>query len=667
MLFQHNNVGLSQLISRHFLSKPHFFSSLSSTSSPRLSKTSCIQYLKSCGSMTHLKQIQTQIFRVGLHQNHDTLNKLMVFCTDPYLGNLHYAEKIFNYIQNPSLFIYNVLIKAFAKKGSFRKAIWVFGQLRNHGLWPDNFTYPYVFKAIGCLGEAWEGGKVHGFVLKTGLEFDTYVCNSLMDMYAELGKVENFKKLFDEMPERDRVSWNVMISGYVRRRRFEDAVNVFQQMRRESNEKPDEATVVSTLSACTALKNLELGKKIHGYVANELGFTTVIGNALLDMYAKCGCLSVARQIFDEMHTKNVICWTSMVSGYVNCGELDEARELFEKSPTRDIVLWTAMINGYVQFNRFDEAVALFRDMQIRRVKPDKFIVVALLTGCAQLGALEQGKWVHGYIDENRISVDTVVGTALIEMYAKCGCVEKSLEIFYELKEKDTASWTSIICALAMNGKTSKALELFLEMKQAGVSPDDITFIGVLSACGHGGLVEEGRQFFNSMTKQYKIEPKLEHYGCLIDLLGRAGKLDEAEKLIEEVPKENNEIVVPLYGSLLSACRIYGNVEMGERVADRLVKIESSDSSIHTLLANIYASADRWEDVTKVRRKMKDLGVKKVPGCSSIEVNGIVHEFVVGDPSHSEIREIFSMLDRMARPLLDSEESEIEREILVPVC
>ena len=192
--------------------------------------------------MTHLKQIQTQIFRVGLHQNHDTLNKLMVFCTDPYLGNLHYAEKIFSYIQNPSLFIYNVLIKAFAKKGSFRKAIWVFGQLRNHGLWPDNFTYPYVFKAIGCLGEAWEGAKVHGFVLKTGLEFDTYVCNSLMDMYAELGKVENFKKLFDEMPERDRVSWNVMISGYVRRRRFEDAVNVYQQMRRESSEKPDEAT-----------------------------------------------------------------------------------------------------------------------------------------------------------------------------------------------------------------------------------------------------------------------------------------------------------------------------------------------------------------------------------------------------------------------------------------
>ncbi|GMY35939.1 pentatricopeptide repeat-containing protein At1g31430-like [Fagus crenata] len=648
MLTQRNNVGLFRFISRHFFSKPHLFSTISY--SPRLSKTSCIQYLKSCESMTQLKQIQTQIFRVALHQDNETLNKLIAFCTDPSLGNLHYAEKIFNYIQDPNLFIYNVLIKAFAKKGSFRKAIWLFGQLRENGLWPDNFTYPYVFKAIGCLGEAWEGGKVHGFVVKTGLEFDTYVCNSLMDMYAELGKVENFKQVFEEMPERDRVSWNVMISGYVKCRRFEDAVNVFRRMRRETNEKPDEATVVSTLSACTALKNLKLGKEIHGYVANELGFTIVIGNALLDMYAKCGCLSVARQIFDEMRIKNVICWTSMVSG-----------------PVRDIVLWTAMVNGYVQFNRFDEAVALFREMQIRRVKPDKFTMVSLLTGCAQLGALEQGKWIHGYIDENRITMDAVVGTALIEMYAKCGCVEKSLKIFYELKEKDTASWTSIICGLAMNGKTRKALELFLEMKQAGAKPDDITFIGVLSACVHGGLVEEGRQFFNSMTKVYNIEPKLEHYGCLIDLLGRAGKLDEAEKLIDEVPKENNDIIVPLYGSLLSACRIHGNVEMGERVAEHLVKIQSSDSSIHTLLANIYASADRWEDVTKVRRKMKDLGVRKVPGCSSIEVNGIVHEFVVGDPSHPEMREIYSMLDRMARPLLDSEESEMEREIMVPYC
>ncbi|GFY96286.1 pentatricopeptide repeat (PPR-like) superfamily protein [Actinidia rufa] len=406
--------------------------------------------------MAEIKQIQTQIFRVGLHQNPDALNKLMVFCTNPSIGNLGYAERIFNFIEDPSLFIYNVMIKAFAKHGSFRRAVSLFDGLRVQGLWPDNYTYPFVFKAIGCLKEGFVGEKVHGFVVKSGVDFDCYVCNSLMDMYAELGWVETVKKVFDEMPERDSVSWNVLISGYVRCNRFEDAIDVFRRMQRESNAKPDEATVVSTLSACTALKNLELGKEIHHYVA--------------------------RQIFDAMPTKNVICWTSMVSGYVSCGRLDEARDLFERSPVKDLVLWTAMINGYVQFNRVDEAVALFREMQIERIKPDKFTVVALLTGCSQLGALEQGKWIHRCIEENRITIDVVVGTALVDI---------------------------------------------------------------------------------------------------------------------------------------------------------------------------------WEDVTKVRRKMKALGVKKAPGCSSIEVDGNVHEFLVGDASNPDMKQVYSILDSITKPLSGLEDGEME--------
>ncbi|PSS01839.1 Pentatricopeptide repeat-containing protein [Actinidia chinensis var. chinensis] len=645
-------------ISRHYFPNPSYFST-TTTPITRLTKQECIHHLKTCKSMAEIKQIQTQIFRVGLHQNPDALNKLMVFCTNPSIGNLGYAERIFNFIEDPSLFIYNVMIKAFAKHGSFRRAVSLFDELRVQGLWPDNYTYPFVFKAIGCLKEGFVGEKVHGFVVKSGVDFDCYVCNSLMDMYAELGCDEKVKKVFDEMPERDSVSWNVLISGYVRCNRFEDAIDVFRRMQRESNAKPDEATVVSTLSACTALKNLELGKEIHHYVGNEFGYTTIISNALLDMYSKCGYLSIARQIFDAMPTKNVICWTSMVSGYVSCGRLDDARDLFERSPVKDLVLWTAMINGYVQFNRVDEAVALFREMQIERIKPDKFTVVALLTGCSQLGALEQGKWIHRCIEENRITIDVVVGTALVDMYSKCGCIDKSLEIFHRLKGKDMASWTSIICGLAMNGQSIKALDLFSEMKRAGFRPDDITFIGVLSACSHGGLVEEGRSYFNSMRKTYQIEPKLEHYGCLIDLLGRAGLLDEAEELIGKIPTESNDIVVPLYGALLSACRIYGNVDIGEHVARRLVEIEHSDSSIHTLLANIYASVDRWEDVTKVRRKMKALGVKKAPGCSSIEVDGNVHEFLVGDASNPDMKQVYSILDSITKPLSGLEDGEME--------
>lgn len=608
-------------------------------------KGTCISFLKSCKSMWQLKQIQALIFSSGLQQDRDTLNKLMAVCMDSSFEDFNYALRIFNYTQHPSLFLYNLMIRAFVKRGNFGRAISLFNQLRGNGVWPDNYTYPFVCKAIGCIGEVGEGEKVHAFVIKMGIEFDAYVCNSLMDMYAELGRIGYVKQVFEEMSQRDTVSWNILISGCVRCGKFDEAVEVFRRMRIESKEMPNEATVVSTLTACSALRNVEVGKEIHSYIEKELNFTTRMGNALLDMYCKCGYVSVAREIFDGMITKNVNCWTSMVTGYVNSGQLDKARDLFEKSPTRDVVLWTAMINGYVQFNCFDDAIELFREMQIRGVKPDKFIVVSLLTGCAQLGALEQGRWIHDYVYENQIMVDTVVGTALIEMYAKCGCIEKSLEVFNGLKEKDTASWTSIICGLAMNGKTNKALELFEEMKTFGAKPDDVTFICLLSACSHAGLVEEGRELFHSMSSRYGIQPNLDHYGCFIDLLGRAGLLNEAEELISKLPDKKGEIIVPLYGSLLSSCRLYGNVDMGERLAKTLAKVKSSDSSLHSLLASIYASADRWEDVNKVRSKMKDLGIKKVPGCSAIAVDGIGNRGGVGAFSHFQNKIGLPICDR----------------------
>ncbi|XP_060198254.1 pentatricopeptide repeat-containing protein At1g31430-like [Lycium barbarum] len=609
-------------------------SSLRSISSRFINKLdikTCIELLKTCKSITHLKQIHAQVIILNFHKHIGILHKLLAFTThnNTFRVDLNYAKKIFTSCHNRTLFMYNVMIKGYVKTGQFKQPLFLFNELRINGLCPDNFTYPFVFKAIGELKMVKEGEKIHGYVLKSGVWFDNYVGNSVMDMYGLLGCVESLNKVFDEMPQRDSVAWNIMICGFVRCGRFENAVGVYKKMREESGVKADEATVVSTLSACTALKKLELGKEIHRYVVEEIGVSVIIGNALVDMYCKCGCLMVARQIFDEMPMKNVICWTSMVSGYVNSGQLDEARELFERSPIRDLVLWTSMINGYVQFNRVNDAMDLFRSMQMQRIKPDKYTLVALLTGCAQVGALQQGEWIHDYMKENRIAVTAVVGTSLIEMYAKCGCIEKSMKIFDELEEKDTASWTSIICALAMSGNTWKALELFSKMEQAGIFPDDITFIGVLSACSHGGLVEEGRRYFHAMSRIYGIQPKLEHYGCLIDLLGRAGLLSEAEVMISQIPNKDNEIIVPIYGALLSACRIYGNVDVGERVAELLMEIESYDSSTHTLLANTYASAGRWEDVSKVRGTMRNLGVKKSPGCSSIDINGNVHEFIVG--------------------------------------
>ncbi|KAI3524526.1 hypothetical protein L1887_03184 [Cichorium endivia] len=642
-----NSYSIVTFLSRQFsLLRPHQFSTTRRFLIP--TNKTCIHLLKNCKTMNQLKQIQTQIFVLGLAQNVDAIKKIIVFSADPSVGNLCYAQRIFDRIETPPLLVYNVMIKAYTKSGDFRRVLCLFDQMRVDGLWPDNYTYPFVFKSIGCLRDVSTGKKIHGFVVKSGDEFDCYVCNSVMDMYGELGRIEDAKKVFDEMPERDSVSWNVLISGYVKCKKFEDAVSVYLQMREEESVKPEEATIVSTLSACIALKNLELGKEIHHYVTHHIGFTTKIGNTLVDMYCKCGCLNIARQIFDGLPKKNVICWTSMVSGYVNCGKLDEARLLFDRSPVKDIVLWTAMINGYVQFNYVDEAMILFQEMQKYKIKPDKFTVVALLTGCAQVGALEQGKWIHEYMNEHRIRIDAVCGTALIDMYAKCGCIEKSVEVFYGLHEKDTACWTSIICGLSLNGKSSKALQLFSEMKKLGFRPDDITFIGVLNACSHGGFVEIGWKYFESMKSVYGIEPKIEHYVCLIDLLGRAGLLKEAEKIVNKIPREKDEYLVPVYGCLLSACRLYGDVDMGEKLADRLMEIENGDSSIHTLLANIYASVGRWEDVKKVRRKMRSIGVRKEPGCSSIEVNGNVHEFLAGDAFNLEMEDVYFILNTLLK-------------------
>ncbi|XP_056848424.1 pentatricopeptide repeat-containing protein At1g31430-like isoform X2 [Raphanus sativus] len=450
-------------------------------------------------------------------------------------------------VQTPSLIVYNKMLKSFADTKTFTKVLSLFAELRRNALYPDNFTLPIILKSIGRLRNVAEGEKLHGYALKSGLNLDPYVCNSLMGMYAALGKMEIARKVFDEMPQRDVVSWNGLISSYVGHGRFDDAVAVFKRMSKESDLKPDESTIVSTLSACSALKNLELGEVIH---------------------------------------------------------------------------------------RFDEALELFRRMQSQGVRPDNFVLVSLLKGCAQTGGLEQGKWIHGYICENRVRVDKVVGTALVDMYAKCGCIETALEVFYETRERDTASWTSLIYGLAMNGMSRRAMDLYYEMENGGVRLDDITFVSVLTACNHGGFVGEGRGVFYSMSNVHKVRPKSEHYSCMIDLLCRAGCLEEAEELIDEMRDESDKTLVPVYCSLLSAARNYGNVELAERVAEKLEKVEVSDSSAHTLLASVYASANKWEDVTNVRSKMKDLGIRKFPGCSSVEIDGVPHESIVGDTSSS---------------------------------
>ncbi|XP_062229127.1 pentatricopeptide repeat-containing protein At1g31430-like [Phragmites australis] len=512
----------------------------------------------------------------------------------------------------------NVLIRTLARRGSFPRVMAVYYDLRARGLVADSFTYPFVLRAIGVLKLSVEGRKAHATAVKTGFRWDAYTASSLMEMYTMLGRSDVARKVFDEMPHRFLVLWNMMIRCYVRCTYFIAAVALAEEMGK-SGVTPDRATLVTVVTACSRTGDLSLGRRIHSYMDGVFGFSLPVANALLDMYTKNAFLEEAVTLFEQMPERNIISWTILVSGYALAGHLDKARALFYQCTEKDLILWTAMINACVQLGSFEEALTLFRDMQMQRVEPDRFTVVTLLTCCANIGALDQGEWIHQYAEGRKMKIDAVLGTALIEMYSKCGHVDKALQVFGRMQGRDTAAWTAIICGLATNGQASRALELFEEMQISKAKPDGVTFIGILSACCHGGLVDEGRRHFQAMKEVYLIEPRIEHYSCLVNLLGRAGLVGEAEKLIGNMSVDRN--TMPLFGALLTACKAHGNVEMSERLTKRIVEQDSQNPDVNVLMSNVYATASRWEDAIRVRSKMTHPTVKKTAGCSLIEVRG----------------------------------------------
>ncbi|KAM0917335.1 hypothetical protein ACQ4PT_009563 [Festuca glaucescens] len=512
----------------------------------------------------------------------------------------------------------NLLIRTLARRGCFDRVMAVYHDLRGRGLVADSFTYPFVLRAVGVLKLLVEGRKAHAAAVKTGFRWDAYTASSLMDMYTMLGRPDGTRKLFDEMPQRPLVVWNMMIRCYVRCGRYTAAISLAEEIER-SGLTPDKVTLVTALTACSRAGELSLGRRIHADMDGVIGFSLPVANALLDMYMKNGCLEEAVNLFEKMPSRNIISWTILVSGYAFAGQLDKARVLFYQCTEKDLIMWTAMINACVQHGCFEEALSLFRDMQMQQVEPDRFTVVTLLTCCANLGALDQGEWIHHLAEARKMKIDAVLGTALIDMYAKCGHVEKSVEVFERMQGRDPTAWTAIICSLATNGQAGRALELFEDMERSKAKPDSVTFIGVLSACCHGGLVDEGRKQFRSMKEVFRIQPRVEHYSCLVNLLGRAGLLDEAEKLIRDIPIDKD--AMPLFGALLTACKAQGNVEMSKRLTKLIGEQGYQIPDVNLLMSNVYATTSRWEDVVRVRREMAHPTVKKTAGCSLIEVKG----------------------------------------------
>lgn len=604
--------------------------------------------------MAQMKEIQTQMIVTGLIRDGLAASRLIAFCAISESRNLDYCKKILNNLHNPNVFSWNLTIRGYCESEKPEKGLWLYMEMLRSSkpLRPDDHTYPLLLKCCTKSSLIWMSFGVIGHVIQLGFDTDVYVNNAIIHVLVSCGKLDDADKVFGESYLRDLVSWNSIINGYVRSGKPWQALSLYQQMEKEGI-KPDEVTMIGVISSCAQLKNLNLGKEFHQFIEEiQINMTVPLGNALIDMYVKCENMEAAESLFNKMTKKTIVSWTTMVVGYSKHGRIDDAKKLFDEMPEKDVVPWNVMIGGYIQNKRCKDALAMFHEMQAMKIKPDEVTMVNCLSACSQLGALDIGIWIHHYITKHNLSINVALGTALVDMYAKCGNIAKAIQMFHEIPSRNALTWTAIIVGLANHGNAHDAISYFWEMISVGLTPDEVTFVGVLSACCHGGLVNEARMIFTQMTSKFNIPPKCKHYSCMVDLLGRAGLLEEAEELIKSMPFKADEVV---WGALFFACRIHRNIEMGERAAFKLFELDPGDSGIYVLLASMYWEAKMFEKSMDLRKLMRVRGVDKTPGCSSIEMNGNLNEFIIRNKSHPQNHEINECLDHLTKQLVGFED------------
>ncbi|KAK6779379.1 hypothetical protein RDI58_021563 [Solanum bulbocastanum] len=569
-------------------------------------------------SFNQLKHIHARLIRTGFDQNNYLLNLLLKFTLNNF-NNPNYAKLVFNQTLEPNIFLYNTMIRGLVSNNCFHQSIEFFHGMRNEGFLPNNFTFPFLLKSCTRLSDFELGVKAHGLVVKGGFDYDVFVKTGLVCFYARCGFLDDAHQMFDDIPEKNVVSWTAIMTGYIDFGKFKEAVGLFRRSL-EMGLSPDSFTLVRVLSACSRVGDVSAGEWIHGYaVEMGMGRNVFVNTGLVDMYAKCGEMAKAREVFDEMVEKDVVSWSALIQGYA--------------------------VNGLPK-----EALEVFYMMQRENVRPDCYSMVGVLSACARLGALEVGEWASKLMDMNEFLSNAVLGTALIDMYAKCGRMVSAWEIFKQMLVKDRVIWNAVVSGLAMHGYVKSAFCCFGQVEKLGIKPNGNTFIGLLCACTHAGLVDDGRKYFQSMTHLYSLEPAIEHYGCMVDLLGRAGLLDEAHSLIESMPMKPNAVI---WGALLSGCRLHHDTKLAEHVLKQLIELEPWNSGNYVHLSNIYASNNKWDDSEKIRSSMNERRMHKIPAYSWIEIDGIVHEFLVGDTYHPISDNIYAKLGELSKELREA--------------
>ncbi|XP_057845150.2 pentatricopeptide repeat-containing protein At3g12770-like [Cryptomeria japonica] len=629
-------------------------------------------------------------------------------------GSIDKARELFDRMPQRDVVSWTAMISGYAQNGFVEKALETFKQMQVAGVKPDPTTFASILPACAKMGALEQGMNIHQSINEGGFMSDVIAATAIVDMYAKFGSIDKARELFDRMPKRDVIAWNTMIAGYAQNGFVDKALETFKHMQL-TGVKPNSTTFASVLPACAKMGALKQGMNIHQSII-EGGFVSniIVGNALVDMYAKCENIDKACELFLRMPQRDDISWNAMITGYAQngfvkealetfkqmqlagvkpdsttfasilsacakmgaleqgmdihqsikeggflsdvivatalvdmyakCRSIDKALELFERMPQRNVVSWNAMIAGYTQNGFVEKALETFKQMPLSGVKPNSTSFASILPACAKMGALSQGMGIHHSIMEGGFLSDVTVGNALVDMYAKCGSIDKARVLFDRVPQRNVVSWNAMITGYAQNGFCKDALNIFELMKHSGTYPDIVSFACILWACSHAGLVDEGCTYFNHMSNSYCITPTADHYICMVDLLARAGYLEDTLNFIIKMPLKP---VVLVWMCFLGACRSHMNIGLGVFTAMLLFDLDPKNSATYVILSNIYAEVGRWGEFQMVRSLMKDRGIKKTPGCSWIESYKMVHAFCAGDRSHPQTGEIYATLEKLA--------------------
>ncbi|KAL3514810.1 hypothetical protein ACH5RR_027527 [Cinchona calisaya] len=645
-------------------------------------KIASLRHLNSpAATLSEAKQAHANSLKAGLStQTHVAAKILSLYANHQCFAE---ADLLLYSLPQPDIFSFTTLINASSKYENFRHTLKLFVKMLAHRLFPDNRILPSVIKACAGLSALKLGRQLHGFGLTSGLALDSFVESSLVHMYIKCNALTYARKVFNKMAEPDvvcgsalasgyakkgdvnsanmvfgemeklgiepnLVSWNGMIAGFNQSGHFFKAVSVFRSMHSDGF-RCDGVSVSSVLAAVGDLEDIIIGIQVHGY-ASKLGLRSdkCVVSSLVDMYGKCGCALETLRVFEEMDQKDVGTCNALIASLSRNGMVDDALKTFKKYRGQgmelNVVSWTSMIACCSQHGKDTEALELFREMQMVGVKPNSITIPCLLPACASIAALAHGKAAHCFSFKRGFADDVFVCSALIDMYSNCGRIQAAKQCFDRMPRRNLVCWNAMIGGYAMHGMVKEAINIFQLMQSSGQKPDFVSFTSLLSACSQRGLVEVGKSYFNSMSGDYKIEARMEHYACMVSLLGRAGKLQEAYSLVNEMPFEPDACV---WGALLSSCRVQHNMELGEVAANRLFELEPKNPGNYVLLSNIYAARGKWTEVDKVRDMMKNAGLRKNPGYSWIEVKNKVHMLLAGDKSHPQMMQILEKLNKLS--------------------